>query len=58
MYVKCWQCGEQIESNLYTLDEVNSAYDKGYMQAIRDVKSARMNREPCATTKNRIEYGD
>lgn len=58
MYVKCWQCGEDIESNLYTLDEVNSAYDKGYMQAIRDMRRAKITREPCATTKNRIDYGD
>lgn len=58
MYVRCWQCGEDVETNLHTLDELNAAYDKGYMQVIRDVKGAKIKKEPCATTRNRIEYGD
>ena len=42
MYVKCWDCGQEIETKDLTNDQYIQAYDRGYMQALRDMKSAKI----------------
>ena len=38
MYKKCWQCGEEIDIELDIDKTYREAYDKGYLQAMRDMK--------------------
>jgi acetyl-CoA carboxylase alpha subunit len=42
MYKKCWECGQEVEFNIQDqLDKTfDLAYDKGYKQAVRDMKLA------------------
>jgi hypothetical protein len=39
--VRCWQCGNDLEG--YNKQDVDRAYDQGYMQAIRDTKNAKID---------------
>jgi hypothetical protein len=39
--IRCWQCGNDLEG--YNKQDVDRAYDQGYMQAIRDTKNAKID---------------
>ena len=51
MYVKCWECGQEIEAHVEQ-QQLNLAYDQGYKQAIRDMK--KIKGVSCATTMRTI----
>ena len=42
MYVKCWDCGQEIDATPNIQDQVDMAYNQGYNQAIRDIKNAKI----------------
>lgn len=39
--IRCWQCGNDLEG--YKREELDLAYDQGYMQAVRDIKNAKID---------------
>ena len=51
--IRCWQCGEDLEG--YKKQDLDLAYDQGYLQAVRDIKNAKIDKASCATTARRIQ---
>lgn len=41
MYIRCWDCGQEIYG--FSEQDLNMSYDKGYMQAVRDFKNAKID---------------
>lgn len=57
MYIKCWDCGQELYA--FSQEDLNREFDRGYLQAIRDIKDAKIYKGPCATTLRKIEgYAD
>lgn len=57
MYVKCWDCGQELEADIDYL--LRREYLKGYSDGFRESFKYDADSPSCATTKNRIrEYGN
>lgn len=41
MYIKCWDCGQEIYG--FSQEDLNREFDKGYMQAVRDMKNDKID---------------
>ena len=39
--IRCWDCGQQL--NGFTKEDLDREFDRGYMQAVRDMKNARID---------------
>lgn len=39
--IRCWDCNQELHG--YTQEDLNRSYDQGYMQAIRDMKNAKID---------------
>lgn len=40
--IKCWDCGQNIEG--YSMEDLNNSYEQGYLQALRELKSAKIGK--------------
>lgn len=44
MYIKCWNCGQDIEHQTINInDQLHMSWEQGYNQAIRDFKNDKID---------------
>lgn len=42
MMIRCWDCGQELYA--FTQEDLNREFDRGYLQAVRDMKNAKMDK--------------
>ena len=40
MMIRCWDCGQELYA--FTQEDLNREFDRGYLQAVRDMKNAKI----------------